>query len=358
MNILLRAYTQVNLGDDLFVKILCERYPNHCFHIVSRKQQFLPFEDIQNIMLHNRYRLLDVLARKMKIPYDSLHRKNIKLASRMDAVIHIGGSIFIQSNNWLDQLQKKEDIVNLSKNYYILGSNFGPYENINFVEKYRTFFSKVNDICFRDSYSYNLFSNLDNVRLAPDIVFSLKKDNLITINEKNIVISVIDLTRKNKLKVYTELYEQAIVDISFKMLNKGYNVTLMSFCETEGDEVAIERIKEKIGTDNVNDYFYRGDITEALEVLSNSSAIVASRFHSLILAWILNKPVFPFIYSDKTLNVIEDIGFDNYYLDIVDIANIDIEQVINELVNQKPLNVEPMRLESEDQFLGIDKLLN
>ena len=58
----------------------------------------------------------------------------------------------------VEEFEKKEKPV------FILGANFGPYITQDFFDKYFFLFSKCHDICFRDSYSKELFKNLDNVR--------------------------------------------------------------------------------------------------------------------------------------------------------------------------------------------------
>src|SRR5699024_8682160 len=107
---------------------------------------------------------------------------------------------------------------------------------------------------------------------------------------------------RNNLKEFHEKYETSILEISKKLIKKGFKVVLMSFCQKEGDEEAITRIKNKVTNENITSYLYRGDLEEALSVLKSSKSVIATRFHSLILGLLFKKPVFPFIYSGKTRN--------------------------------------------------------
>lgn len=77
-----------------------------------------------------------------------------------------------------------------------------------------------------------------------------------------------------------------------KLINDGYKITYMSFCKAENDELAIEKILEKLDDkikSDVETYYYRGNIRETLNVLNNANVIVGTRFHSIILGMLLNK---------------------------------------------------------------------
>src|SRR5699024_7072377 len=112
-----------------------------------------------------------------------------------------------------------------------------------FYNEYRFIFNKVTDICFRDKYSYNLFSELNNTRLASDVVFTLNTNDIEAENhENNFVISVINLENRENLAEYKESYEKKITEITSELIKQGNQVILMSFCENEGDLEAINRI--------------------------------------------------------------------------------------------------------------------
>ena len=131
----------------------------------------------------------------------------------------------------------------------------------------------------------------------------------------------------------------------------------MSFCKSEGDEYAIQRIMEKCPSEHIISYFYNGNISESLSVLKHSEGIIATRFHSLILGWIFNKTVFPFEYSNKTENLLKDINYDGYHLPINDIASIQIDSVINQLIEKKSQNILKEPKEAEKHFLKTDLFL-
>ena len=84
---------------------------------------------------------------------------------------------------------------------FILGSNFGPYQNIAFLEYYNNLLQTYTDVCFRDAYSKSLFPKLQNIRYAKDVVFA---GNFPVVNKKakTVGFSVMDFsTRLNLMKI-------------------------------------------------------------------------------------------------------------------------------------------------------------
>src|SRR5690625_1788610 len=180
------AYTKFNLGDDLFIKVLSERYTKTKFILYAPKGYKRVFEKNDNIKIHASdsffNRTINYILRKL---FGSSREKILK--KKVDAIVHIGGSIFMENINWQRrQLIRKNTF---KKPYFVLGANFGPYQTMGFYESYKEIFEDYTDICFRDTYSYKLFENMKNVRVADDIVFSLNPTHKEA--ERNIVISVI-----------------------------------------------------------------------------------------------------------------------------------------------------------------------
>ncbi|MDD2435427.1 MAG: polysaccharide pyruvyl transferase family protein [Bacilli bacterium] len=103
-----------------------------------------------------------------------------------DGIIHIGGSIFMQSDDWRYKLLAYRKKMIKGKPFYIIGSNFGPYKEKEYFDYYKCLFDKADDICFREKLSYNLFSDLKNVIMSRILLFQylqqikqLKKDKLL-----------------------------------------------------------------------------------------------------------------------------------------------------------------------------------
>lgn len=356
-----KAYTQLNLGDDLFIHILCDRYKEVEFTLICNPKEAIAFSNVSNLHTISPPKYIDSILYRMGTKLSYKNWITNRVARKSDATVHIGGSVFIQrKNKWTRPVVDYKSLVKNSNNFFVIGSNFGPYYNEDYYETFSEIFEKIEDICFRDNKSYNLFSKMDNTRLAPDVVFTLKDKEIATIentNDKYIVISVIDLSIRDELSLHRETYENSITDISKKLIEEGFHVVLMSFCSSEGDGEAVQRLEKKVDNSNLSTFYYTGNLEKALSIIKSSNGVVATRFHSLILAWMFNKPVFPFVYSSKTSNVIKDIGFDEYYLEISDLKKLDVSRVVTQLKNQIPLDIQTEAKEANKQFLKLDEYL-
>ncbi|MEC5272000.1 polysaccharide pyruvyl transferase family protein [Caldifermentibacillus hisashii] len=358
--VMIYAYTKFNLGDDLFIKILIERYPNTKFLLYAPKKYRNVFRYNSNIRIIPSdlmlVRGLNYIARKL-FKVDFFFRRFV--SKRCDAAVHIGGSLFIQNNiNWEKSWKMRKSMYINDKPFFLLGCNFGPFTDEEFYHQHRELFKKYTDICFRDNYSYNLFSDLKNVRVASDIVFSLNKLDIKDVEDR-IVISVIKPSFRKNLNGYDEIYYKKIRDFTVYFIQQGYNVTLMSFCEHEGDNEALNNISKLIHEDlseKVQLYFYTGNIDKALYEIAKSKLVIATRFHAMILGWVFSKPVFPIVYSDKMLNVIKDVHFNARYTNFRDLDKVEPSNVHENLKNNT-LDITNERKNANAQFEILDKFL-
>ena len=135
----IKAYTKLNLGDDLFVFMLCYRYKNVQFYIKELSPYTNVFKTIPNLKII----------------------ENINDIS-FDAIVYIGGSIFIENSpSSIFRIHElKEEIIKDNIPTYIIGANFGPYTSKKYFETVKNeLLPYVESITFRDTYSYNLFKN-------------------------------------------------------------------------------------------------------------------------------------------------------------------------------------------------------
>lgn len=337
MQIYLNAYLEKNFGDDLFVKIIVDRYKNHTFYAISNS-----YKTRDNLQIYKntlKMRILNKLGLKEKVYINS-----------KDISVSIGGSMFIEG---LSPIERKKIYGN--NPYYILGSNFGPYKTEKFYKKGYELFKNAEDVCVRDKYTYNLFKDLPNVRYAPDIVFTLDTSKIKISEEKKAIISVIDC--ENKLgKQYQEKYENMIKEMIKFFIDNGYKVALMSFCKRENDEIAIERILNNLDENTkqqVQKYFYDGNVEEALNYIAQSQIIVGTRFHANILGLLLRKTVIPIIYSNKTTEFLKDIKFEGKTIDIKGDCKFNL--TLEDLKYKKDVTKEIEK--AQGQFKALDKLL-
>lgn len=362
--IVLYAYMEMNLGDDLFVDYICRRYRNvHFYLAVSRTfyKQYLKSFNHENLTLIS-WNLF------FKYFFGGLRRFNIEIFNRFmesicDGAVRIGGSLFIQRKRW-----RVFPCCYTKKPFYLLGANFGPYFDDTFVNTYRKEFLKYSDICFRDYYSYSLFSDLPCTRYESDILFSYPFEGIFDkhkypkATKKCILISVMSFEepRQNLLE-YANDYYTKIAQIILEAVKKEYKIILMSFCKYEKDEKAINRVLELIKDDdilnNVDLYSYMGNLEEVVNVLNSSDYIIATRFHAMILGWRFGKIVYPIIYNQKMKNVISDLRFNDPFITVSDIQKLLPCDVLNYFENGKAFDISNAILSSKKQFEKLDDFL-
>lgn len=317
--IFLYAYDKQNLGDDLFVHVITKRYPHVKFYMWSDKLNCKVFGSLPNLRIIDKdsafVRFLNKLRPSLVARYKG------SLERRADAVVYIGGSIFMEYPNW-EQISVWWEYEAENRPFYVLGANFGPYHTEAYREKMATIFQKMGDVCFRDQYSYELFNDISTVRYAPDILFSYPMPKM-TVKEKQIFVSVIDCACRDEshgLSEFDSRYVSNMAGMLRGYLNNGYRLVLSSFCKEEGDEMGIAKILAAMGCENhpsIQMLSYNGTNSDELtSAISESEFVIATRFHATIMAMAAGRPVLPIIYSDKTKHVLDDLNYSGLVYDL------------------------------------------
>jgi colanic acid/amylovoran biosynthesis protein len=359
---LVSAYYAKNLGDDLFLKVLFDRYPNVQWDLLTANRSYNEiFKNYKNVRILYSYRGISIGKRTFNLFY-KLNELFMDF-NKYVGLINIGGSIFMQSPSWRFKKDEREYLLKKfkekNKKAFVLGANFGPFIERSFLDEYMSLFPEYDDICFREQKSYEIFKDLDNVRVAPDIIFSMKKNKKSRANSKRIGISLINLKNREGLKEYQEDYMNKMVQIIEHQLLLGNKVDLFSFCENEGDLEIINQVKEKINGnyhEAINVVNYLGNIDEFLEKFSSCDMIIGTRFHSIILALLNNQPVFPIIYSDKTRNVLNDLGLYDAGCNIKDIHNMDTDRYLSMAQNNR-IKEKTVIIKAENHFNHLDSYI-
>ena len=340
MKIFLMAYARKNFGDDLFVKMLLERYPRHDFYMKVDKYEYLDLLD--------KHENLHVL-----IGPDTDEELYNSDVNDYDGYIYIGGSIFMEGGKVYNLSEKFYDFVKRCKEagkpFCYISCNYGPYQTKEYLELSKKNFKTCTDICFRDKYSYDMFKDIENVRYAPDYAFTYKISN----NEKiknSIGISIIDLSIRENLKDKQESYIRMLTNNISEYLNQGKKVYLYSFCEPEGDERTMDILLEEFkGNPNIIGVRFDGDVDKFLDIYIKMEYMICARFHAVILSSVARQKMYVMSYSKKIDNVINDLRLDlpiihfdeissNLSINLSEFNSIEenkIKRVINEAENQE-----------------------
>lgn len=362
-------YLQNNLGDDLFLQHICLRYPNVDFYVMQNNVKNETFEKLDNLYFSKE---MKEYFKEFELP--EVSEKAKKFYNDFDACVVLGGSIFMQYNQcWRGKLRNFRNRAVLNKNTYIIGANFGPFSDPKFLIEHGWVFSKVKDLCFRDSVSASYFPDSKNIRYAPDILFSYKYKKP---EQKNhIVISLVHCafegrptTQLNRLRKFYEPYVNKIVDICAECYRRGISVSLLSFCEVQADLKIARTIESKCllnGITNIKVIPYDGEVNETLDEIASAKAVIATRFHAMILGFLFGKAVYPIIYDEKQKYVLQDLNFFGESTPLEKIGDVDAKSVVDSLLDTKSKNsyetmkpaIEKAIVGAEQQFAALDEIL-
>jgi colanic acid/amylovoran biosynthesis protein len=346
------AYVAGNLGDDLFIEVLCKRYPHIQFSIMGSNKYRGYFSHIKNLNYIGLNHYVWKIINRFELFYLIIHfiiSRFIKLN------VLVTGSIFEESGDYKKNIRKKKYNISFFKDVFYLSCSMGGYKSEEFLKECSSVFSKVKDVCFRDSFSFDLFKDMENVRVESDLIFQLKYD--VKNTENNIVISVIDLEGRNKLSFYENAYLNKLREIIIALVDEGNKIVLMGFCENERDHIGIEKIYNILPDsykERTSKYMHN-NIGDSLEIISKSKGIIATRFHSFILAYVMKKPMYNVIYSTKTKNAINDLGIALPNINIDKIDNLNIDSVLNALQLLPEYSEKPI-ISSKRQFKVLDEV--
>lgn len=360
--VFLSGYWKKNLGDDLFVKTICQRYPNTNFFLETNSENKNVFSMIKNLTIIDlNDDFTSRLKRKLLNPFRSF-TNYYQVAQNVPIYVEIGGSIFILSDisNAKKDLKKRKRIREIAQKYFVIGSNFGPFINEKQLNDYSNFFKQTDGVVFRDIVSYNLFKDLGNIKIAPDAVLSLKHEVKKT-DSNYVVVSIINLkNRDNITEDMVKVYEQNIIESCLYFLKNNKKVVLFGFCEYENDIEVMERILEKIPKElkvNILHYIH-DDLRKSIDYLMEAELILATRFHAMILGWLYRKPTIVFSYSRKITDTIEYCYPEQYNVSIAKCEKLDTS-ILNDY--SKLIIPETIRTDlinkAENHFYYLDDIL-
>lgn len=342
--VLVHGYFRDNLGDDLFFRVLARRYPHVMFYIPTTRWDYREkFADIKNIRIIDFLKIAKVTAHKVYLLpklYSRLHM------GRFDAVVCIGGSLFIDRRNPTpnDRVEAEkysficdwEYAQKAGVPYYVLGVNWGPCYNDYFYHYFDRAFDSLADLCFRDRASFETFSHKANARCAGDILMDhpmLRSRGESVPKKRQLAVSPVDPAGKSEAPCDAGCYYGAIASLCAEAAAQGYEVKLLSFCKDEGDERAVAEILSRTGNSGrITAVYYRHNWEELVRTLAESELIVSSRFHGTVIGWTVGVPVYSVTYSQKTVSLIRDCGFHSGFTKIENLGELAFETVRQEAI--------------------------
>lgn len=336
------AFLAANLGDDLFVRMLCARYPEATFQVAATDDYRARLADVPNLEVHAQAEFGE-------------------LVRAADAVAHIGGCCFVQHRRDFSQFYETDRyLADNARHLVFLGGNFGPYTDEAYLEAYRELFRRYDGVTFRDRYSASLFPGYDNVAYAPDIVFGYPARA--AEKRRKVVFAPIRMEGREGtfgIAGHAEAYRRAMVGLARELVGRGYEICLVSFCQGQGDEQACSAIAAALTPrerEHVRRVWYQNSVEDVVREFEDAECVVATRFHAMVLGFAHGCRVLPVVYDQKTQKVLEDLAYP-LALRLEDLGSADAGALADELLSADPLDAAPLAAASAGHFQFLDRVL-
>lgn len=307
--ILLDAYLCRNLGDDLMVLELCQARPGATF--------------VAPDLSHG---IGETLAGVPNL-LESRSGGWFAEAWHSDSYIMCGGSMFIDKSGtsfgerlrfikrWGRRLAVALIIRGRRGAVEVIGCNVGPIQSRWGVVFFGAFLRMATRVTVRDSPSEELVLRWTGQPplKAPDMVLSYiaRLPERLPCTERMRPIVGISVMQWPDLDASASVEQYLILLRCLRAQCPDAQVKLFGFQSlvVRDDNIA-SRISGQTDWSNVFDCSYRGDIDACIQEYSSCSHIVATRFHSGILALGLGIPMVQLVYSKKTSDFLREAGWE------------------------------------------------
>ena len=371
---LLKIYPELNVGDDLFLSILLNRYRNIDFFLLANRNMYKKFsnenENLKIIDTIKNVNLLDRLILRLSRNFPvSVQKKIYKFYIRKqygeslinsEFFVTIGGSMFIENKN--DEINRNLLFYQLindvfkNKPKFFIGCNFGPYYSNKFLEDFKSVFKEASDLSFREHESKTIL-NLPELRVNPDIVFGFRNLSKLQKIKNSIGFVLVDpkLKMPNEIVNYTE-YIKNLNQLMVYYDEIGYKIYLFSYCKRENDEELINDVLNLGGLNNANVIKYDGALNSFINEYSKMETVFCGRFHSMILSMLFGQMILPVIYSKKMTNILGDIRFSGDIVQLKDLNANDPDKYLQIAKNNR-YDIDLLKSQADSHFEKIDQLI-
>ncbi|MHB8534196.1 MAG: polysaccharide pyruvyl transferase family protein [Sulfuricaulis sp.] len=137
-----------------------------------------------------------------------------------------------------------------------------------------------------------------------------------------------------------EIYTGILADFASWLIQRGYAVLLFP-TQLRADPPVIEDIRMLMDKNGVPDMEKNiidrpvHSFDDLVSVISMTDIVIATRFHGVVLSYILNKPVLGIAYAGKTNDLMEQMGQGSFALDILKLDLKSLQQNFILLESQK-----------------------
>jgi len=299
MNILVSAFVDHNLGDDLMLEILVRRYPHVMFFCLrdASLNALQPYADWPNLVVPD---------------WGDLDR----LLPVMDAFLVYGGSAWQDHGDnlrWYDWPTRViREFRAQGKPILAVGNNIGPLRTAKGQSLFASLLSDFDSVAVRDAFSFDWFQQhvgTGNGVYGADLVF----DYPMPAPRRDADLVGISIHRTVQFPERNEPYARNMAAVITRLhdVRPDLRVCLFGFdAITENDRILADEIETRLGHPAyLTARHYEGDIPECLAAFGRCSHVLATRFHALVLALGWGIPFTPFDYMEKAGLLLADLDY-------------------------------------------------
>lgn len=307
MTLQLTGYFDYNFGDDYMMKIIVHHLPEIEF----------------------------VIEKNEKISRLLLEEKNVRIISESEkakypVLVVIGSGFMVNSRKALET-EIKWFLKKRHPGDFCLGCNIEPFKNKLSEILIRHKLNKFRLIVCRDKASFDWLSKnvKSEVRYLPDILFSFPEEWLKKSTKKNALgISVMNIG-KDGFNYYKKMAEVA----DYYIKETGNKVLLLAFNSGDEDDItACKTVRDMMDEKTGAEIISHGDKGEITDACARCRKIIATRFHSAVLALRMGIDMYPIIFRKKTAELLSDTGYTGGKSRI---ENVDVSEIKKFLLSEK-----------------------
>lgn len=325
-----------NFGDDLFVRIMCNSFPQAKFNTLIPKEFGKGIEKIKNL------RIIDLNPKAIEKSY-------IKAVSKSDMCVYLSGQAFVEEAEDIEAYWDFRYMLRNKPLYYI-SSSFGPYYTNSFLSIIRDYIGGCKGVWFRDKNSYSLF-NGSNIHYMPDISYLTEFPEALVLPKPYIVISLVDLSGRPDLSMLHDKYIEKMKWVAQYFRKKDYEVIVLASCKYEWDDQSAQALGD-LGTVVT----YNGNLDYILSVIKGAECVVGSRFHSIICALAAGVNAIPVCYSDNLKSAVADFDKEHPCFDIKNLDDITEQSLESARFYKTKGSVDAQKVKIRQEFYKLQEI--
>lgn len=302
---LIHSYLDLNFGDSLLLEILINSLKDYNCLLIA----------------NNQFTYQWVIDKFSNIAVTKSDVVDTDVLNNISSFIQIGGSIF-QHNNWYDGILRYNRVFTL-KNYkkygikiFIINCNVGPFSSNIGISSTIQILRMADTLTCRDSFSFNFIKKKcrnQKVKQFADLVFAYDVPAKRNCSIFILGISVYTAYIKKLINLNYQYCSQILdIILYFKMIHSNIKLKFFIFDTFRNNDfpnayfLANECQKRRINYEIIP---YTGCSDIMIDEMSTCNFLIATRFHSLVLSLKMKIPCIPIIYSNKSENLLYDIGY-------------------------------------------------